>query len=146
MLPFTWLAPGDSTERPLPPGSLISPWALTDQEAGSIEEEDETAVPLISTTTLALGAGGDFERGRDLFFGDRLKCSSCHRIGMEGSVFGPELTRLGASRSPDYIRESLLNPSADILDDYQGVTVVARDGKRTDFIPSPLVRRDSTPR
>jgi putative heme-binding domain-containing protein len=49
---------------------------------------------------------------------------------MEGSVFGPELTRLGASRSPEYIRESLLNPSADILDDYQGVTVISRDGKR----------------
>ncbi|PYT25502.1 MAG: hypothetical protein DMG57_24905 [Acidobacteria bacterium] len=72
---------------------------------------------------------GDPAQGRQVYL--RNGCSSCHRIGMEGSVFGPELTRLGASRSPDYIRESLLNPSADILDDYQGVTVVARDGKRT---------------
>jgi len=71
---------------------------------------------------------GDPAQGRQVYL--RSGCSSCHRIGMEGSVFGPELTRLGASRSPEYIRESLLNPSADILDDYQGVTVITRDAKR----------------
>ena len=72
---------------------------------------------------------GDSAQGRQVYL--RNGCASCHRIGMEGSVFGPELSRLGASRSPEYIRESLLNPSADILDDYQGVTVIAQDGKRT---------------
>ena len=49
---------------------------------------------------------------------------------MEGSVYGPELTRIGAGRSAEYIRESIVNPSADIPEEYEGVTVVTRDGKR----------------
>src|SRR5207245_3862967 len=54
----------------------------------------------------------------------------CHRIGTEGSVYGPELTRIGAGRSPDYIRESIVNPSADIPEEFTGLTVILRDGKR----------------
>jgi putative heme-binding domain-containing protein len=45
-------------------------------------------------------------------------------------VFGPELTRIGAGRSAEYIRESIVNPSADVPEDYAGVTVVAGDGER----------------
>ena len=37
---------------------------------------------------------------------------------LEGSVYGPELTRIGAGRSPEYIRESMVNPSADIPEEY----------------------------
>ena len=66
--------------------------------------------------------------GRKVY--ERSGCGGCHRIGNEGSVFGPDLTRIGAGRSPEYIRESLVNPSADIPEDYTGVTVVTRDGKR----------------
>ena len=49
---------------------------------------------------------------------------------MEGSVYGPDLSRIGSSRSVEYLRESLLQPSADIQPDYEGVTLVTRDGKR----------------
>jgi len=71
---------------------------------------------------------GDPARGRQVY--EHSGCSGCHRIGSEGSVFGPELTRIGAGRSPEYIRESIVNPSADIPDEYNGVTVITRDGKR----------------
>lgn len=60
----------------------------------------------------------------------RQGCASCHRIGGQGSVYGPDLTRVGAGRSSDYIRESLLDPSADVPAEYEGVSVVTRDGKR----------------
>lgn len=71
---------------------------------------------------------GDPAKGRQVY--ERSGCAGCHSIGMEGSVFGPELTRIGAGRSAQYIRESLIDPSADIPEDYAGVTVVTRDGKR----------------
>jgi cytochrome c oxidase cbb3-type subunit 3 len=71
---------------------------------------------------------GDPVKGRLVY--QRSGCAGCHRIGPEGSVFGPELTRVGAGRSPEYIRESILNPSADIPVDYAGVTVVTPDGQR----------------
>lgn len=71
---------------------------------------------------------GDAASGRKVY--ERSGCAGCHRIGSEGSVFGPDLTRVGAGRSAEYIRESIVNPSADIPEDYAGVTVVTRDGKR----------------
>ena len=48
----------------------------------------------------------------------------------QGSIFGPELTRIGASRSIEYLRESIVKPSADIPETFQGVTAVQKDGKR----------------
>ena len=73
-------------------------------------------------------AVGDATKGRQVY--DRSGCANCHSIGDRGSVYGPDLTRIGAGRSGEYLRESLLNPSADIPEEYQGVTVITRDGKR----------------
>ena len=46
----------------------------------------------------------------------------------QGSIFGPELTRIGASRSIEYLRESIVKPSADIAEAFQGVSAVLKDG------------------
>lgn len=70
---------------------------------------------------------GDPTRGRRVYLENG--CAGCHRIGGEGSVYGPDLSRIGAARSIQYIRESIVNPSADIPQEYQGVTVVTRDGR-----------------
>ncbi len=75
---------------------------------------------------------GDSARGRDLYAA--RGCAGCHRIGNVGSIFGPELTRIGAARSPEYLRESILNPSADISPDYEGVAVITPEGKRLEGI------------
>lgn len=71
---------------------------------------------------------GNADKGRQVY--ERSGCGGCHRIGAAGSIFGPELTRIGAGRSSDYIRQSILDPSADIPEQFEGVTVVARDGKK----------------
>jgi cytochrome c oxidase cbb3-type subunit III len=69
---------------------------------------------------------GDAVHGQLVFA--KNGCASCHRIGDQGSVFGPDLSRIGAARSAEYLRESIVNPSADIAPDYAGVTVETRDG------------------
>src|SRR5437868_13421847 len=71
---------------------------------------------------------GNAAKGREVYA--RSACAGCHRIGDAGSVYGPDLTRIGAARSSEYIKDSVVNPSADIPEDYEGVTVVTRDGKR----------------
>jgi cytochrome c oxidase cbb3-type subunit III len=71
---------------------------------------------------------GDAVHGREVY--RRTGCAGCHRIGSDGSDYGPELTRIGAGRSAEYLREALAAPSADIPDSYTGVTVVERDGRR----------------
>ncbi len=71
---------------------------------------------------------GDASKGHAIYA--RSGCAGCHRIGAEGSSYGPDLTRVGGGRSSDYLRESLVNPSADIPPEFEGVTAVTRDGKR----------------
>ena len=71
---------------------------------------------------------GDSHAGELVY--SRSGCANCHRIGNTGSIYGPELTRIGAGRSLEYLRQSLVDPSADIADNYGGVTVVTKDGRR----------------
>jgi putative heme-binding domain-containing protein len=71
---------------------------------------------------------GDAARGHEVYA--HSGCAGCHQVAGQGSIYGPDLSRVGAARSSQYIRDSVVNPSADIPDDYQGVTVVTRDGKR----------------
>lgn len=71
---------------------------------------------------------GDPVKGRQVYLSSG--CPGCHRIGNEGSVFGPDLTRIGAGRSSEYIRQSIVDPSADIPPEFEGVTVVTGDGER----------------
>lgn len=71
---------------------------------------------------------GDAAKGRLVY--QKSGCANCHLIGEEGSAYGPDLTRIGRARSLHYLEQSIVDPSADIADRYDGVTVVTKDGKR----------------
>jgi putative heme-binding domain-containing protein len=71
---------------------------------------------------------GDVAAGKQIY--ETHGCSGCHKIGNDGSAFGPNLTRIGAARSYDYLKTSILHPSADVPENYQGITIITRDGKR----------------
>jgi putative membrane-bound dehydrogenase-like protein len=62
-----------------------------------------------------LTAGGDVGRGRRLFFGEKVACSSCHTIGTEGRKVGPDLTGIGAIRSGHDLLEAIVFPSASFV-------------------------------
>ena len=62
-----------------------------------------------------LTAGGDVGRGRRLFFGEKVACSSCHTIGTEGRQVGPDLTGIGAIRSGHDLLEAIVFPSASFV-------------------------------
>lgn len=59
------------------------------------------------------------------------KCLTCHRIQRAGSRSGPDLTDIGAIRTPDQIRSALLDPGAEILPENRRYRVVTRDGAAT---------------
>ena len=86
----------------------------------------------------AVGADGDWQAGKTVYFGKGF-CANCHMVGGEGGRLGPDLTRIGAMRSMEDLRESIRDPSANfrtrtILDrpwtNYEPVTLVAADGSR----------------
>jgi putative heme-binding domain-containing protein len=95
-------------------------------------DEENNIVAYIRSLTVSGPAkahnAGDATKGQAVY--ERYGCSGCHRIGESGSVFGPELTRVGAARSYDYLKRSLLDPSADITPGSEGITAVTSDGRR----------------
>jgi putative heme-binding domain-containing protein len=59
---------------------------------------------------------GDAARGAALF---RSKgCIGCHRVNGEGGGLGPDLTQIGKMRSVEHLRQSILDPSADVQPRY----------------------------
>ncbi len=73
-------------------------------------------------------AGGDFERGKSLFFSEKLKCSTCHRIRGEGAATGPDLSNL-VSRDAASVLRDIKEPSASIHPDYVAYNVRLTDGE-----------------
>ena len=59
---------------------------------------------------------GDLARGVDLF---RSKgCIGCHRISGQGGGLGPDLSQIGKTRSPEHLRQSIVEPGADVQPRY----------------------------
>ncbi|HJT88020.1 MAG TPA: c-type cytochrome [Bryobacteraceae bacterium] len=60
---------------------------------------------------------GDAANGRRLFV-QKGNCIRCHTVGATGGRMGPDLTDIGARRGPAYLRESIVNPQAEIPDNF----------------------------
>jgi putative heme-binding domain-containing protein len=60
-------------------------------------------------------AGGDPDRGREVFFGKKAGCGSCHTIMSDGGDVGPDLTGVGAIRSGLDLLEAVVYPSASFV-------------------------------
>lgn len=75
---------------------------------------------------------GDPAVGEKLFSDTHLlgsnACVNCHIVNEKGNEVGPILSKIGR-RSPDYIRESILNPNAVVVSGYATVVVVTKDGR-----------------
>jgi putative heme-binding domain-containing protein len=59
----------------------------------------------------------------------RAGCAACHSIGGQGGHVGPELDRIGSMRAVRYLRESMLQPAADIPIEYRTVIVTPLAGR-----------------
>jgi putative heme-binding domain-containing protein len=69
---------------------------------------------------------GDAQHGERVY---RAKgCANCHMIAGEGSGFGPELTDIGARRSPAHLRESVVAPEASVPDGFLLVELITSTG------------------
>jgi putative heme-binding domain-containing protein len=89
---------------------------------------------------MPLLGGGNAERGRGVFSGNKVSCSTCHRIGAAGGHVGSDLTKIGAIRSGRDILESILFPSSTIAQGYDGYVVSLTEGR----VVSGLIARQSS--
>jgi len=86
------------------------------------EAEEKARIERLLTLEPLFGTG-DVGRGRRIFFGEKVACSTCHAIGEEGGDLGPDLTTIGAIRSGHDLLEALLFPSASFVPPYESYTV-----------------------
>ncbi len=70
---------------------------------------------------------GNAENGGRLF---AAQCASCHRVAGRGGRIGPDLTRIGTSRSRAAMVREIRTPSEWIPPSFETVTVVTKDGQR----------------
>ena len=81
---------------------------------------------------LAEPATGDPAAG--LLVYQKNGCASCHSIDGKGSFLGPDLSDIGTRRAVRHLRESIMEPSADIPLDYRTVEVISITGKSSSGI------------
>ena len=74
---------------------------------------------------------GDPRAGQKLFFDPQGKaqCVKCHSVGGEGGRIGPALDRIASRRAPEFIMESIVQPSKEIAPEYEAVAVATKDGR-----------------
>jgi putative heme-binding domain-containing protein len=61
-------------------------------------------------------------------------CASCHTIAGKGGLLGPDLSDIGDKRAIRHLRESILEPNADLPLDYRTVEVISLMGKSSSGI------------
>jgi putative heme-binding domain-containing protein len=72
---------------------------------------------------------GDPAEGYQVFRSAKAACAACHQIGYVGGRIGPELSRIGRSRSRRDLLEAILFPSHRIEPSYRTTQVLTVDGR-----------------
>jgi putative membrane-bound dehydrogenase-like protein len=67
---------------------------------------------------------GDPQRGADLI----AACYLCHRLGDQGTEYGPDLTGWAQRQTTEVVIDAIVNPSSGIAHGYEGFGLHLRDG------------------
>ena len=89
------------------------------------------ALPALAQRGTAAGdqtapAPGDAASGRALV--ESSKCLDCHRVGEKGSRTGPDLSDVGARRSPELLQRALVAPDDQVLPEHRSVRLITKSG------------------
>jgi putative heme-binding domain-containing protein len=106
----------------------------TDMPRFGSEQTTNTQVWEMLTHLRAVTKGAPSERvAGDAAAGDGLfqaRCMSCHQVNGRGGRLGPNLSRIGAVRSPGALAAKVRDPNREFVPGYRPVTVVLADGGR----------------
>jgi len=94
------------------PGTQMPGTRMTDEENHSL-----VAYVRSLGKTKPVPIPGDRANGERLFW-NKANCGQCHTVGPRGGHTGPDLTGIGARRSPAHLRTSLVDPQAEIPDTF----------------------------
>jgi putative heme-binding domain-containing protein len=70
---------------------------------------------------------GNLANGQQLF---AKQCQTCHRVAGKGGRLGPDLSRIGAARTPSALVREIRTPHEWIPPAFETVTIVTKDGQK----------------
>lgn len=88
--------------------------------------------------TLEKLSTANFRRGARLFFHE-ASCANCHKMGQRGRALAPNLTSMGIRAAPKTLAESILKPSAVIMEGFHSVSILTDSGR----VHSGFIKRES---
>lgn len=71
---------------------------------------------------------GNAARGHDLFIG-KGQCATCHRVNGRGPRVAPDLSDVGAARTPAALQRTLMDPASQMMPINRPVKITMKDGK-----------------
>jgi putative heme-binding domain-containing protein len=84
---------------------------------------------LVSRLLAEAKTQGDARRGAEVFRSPQFACLSCHKVGNQGGIVGPDLTSVGYCLPQEKIVESVLWPRREIKKGYAALMVATAAGK-----------------
>jgi putative heme-binding domain-containing protein len=106
-------------------GSLYLAILLVTSPADSPTLEQQLLAETPAKLARAMREQGDPVRGAAIFYQPQLACAKCH----EGATpLGPELPKMGANVTDEYLVESVLSPSKSVKKGYETGTISRHDG------------------
>ena len=100
------------------------------RKSGRLENAAWKLTPELKQELLAaVPNDGSAARGEEVYRRTKLQCINCHAIGTGGGLVGPNLISIGGSSQPDYIVESLLEPSAKLKEGFTTLTVLTDEAE-----------------
>jgi putative heme-binding domain-containing protein len=115
---------------------------IPDRGMPRVRRMTDDEVVTLATYVRSLGrsapvtVAGNAGRGRAVY--QRLDCAACHVISGQGGVLGPELTKIGERRAPNYLRQALLEPGSVLS---KGVLGILQNGF-TEYLPVSVVEKN----
>lgn len=75
-------------------------------------------------------SGGDAEAGQQLFLSKaEASCLRCHKAKGEGGDVGPDLSKIGANKTREYILEAILDPNKELAQGFETAVIVLSTGQ-----------------
>lgn len=100
------------------------------EKASGLDAEAKTlSAQEVAALVAEVRAKGDRKRGEAIFHRADMACLTCHRVGNEGGVIGPDLNSIGTGQPIDFIIGAILTPSKEIKEGYLAFEVATKDGE-----------------
>lgn len=85
---------------------------------------------LVERLVMEAQSTGSAERGAALLKSAQSTCLTCHKVGAEGGILGPELSALGRAMTPEMITEAVLWPKRQVKEGFLLTSVAMKDGRQ----------------